>query len=89
VEKVEAKFRCLIKEELELNLLSQFVKNKKYPLVYIHCLKGSVNSSNSNNYYPNKNGFPFKTTTDYLGIMFNRSFEKTNPIRFWMFQEKK
>ena len=52
----------------------------EYPKVYVHCLKGR-NTDEADR----SNEFPFKTTNDYLGIMFDRNFEQTNPIRFWMF----
>ena len=68
-ETVEASFRSLIKEKLETNA--------SYPKIYIHCLKGQQAETS--------NSFPFKTSKDHLGIIFNRNFEQTNSIRFWMF----
>ena len=68
-ETVEAAFRSLIKEKLDTG--------DNFPKIYIHCLKGQDGETS--------NGFPFKTSTDHLGIIFNRNFEQSNSIRFWMF----
>lgn len=52
--------------------------------IYIHCLKDvKTDDLNTNN------KFPFKTSNDHLGIIFDRKFEQNNSIKFWMFQEKK
>ena len=47
----------------------------KLPKIFIHCLKGQSSS----------NGFPFQNSGDHLGILFDRNFEQTNSIKFWMF----
>jgi hypothetical protein len=73
IEIVEDDFRSLVKEKIVVN-------TSELPIVYIHCLKDIAESNNK---------FPFQTTSDYLGIIFNRKFDQTNSIRFWMFQEKR
>lgn len=76
IETVEEGFRSLIKEK--------FTRASYDELAYIHCLKDIHEPSEVGN-----NKFPFQTTQDHLGIIFNRKFEQKNSIRFWMFQEKK
>jgi hypothetical protein len=56
---------------------------EELPTIYIHSLKGQTGDVAGNN------GYPFKTTNDHLGIIFDRKFDQTNSIRFWMFQEKR
>jgi len=57
---------------------------EKLPTIYIHSLKGQTGDAAGKH-----NGYPFKTTNDHLGIIFDRKFDQTNSIRFWMFQEKR
>ena len=79
METVEEGYRSLIKEKLKLQGDgAQKISNFK---IYIHCLKDIKQIEN--------NKFPFKTTKDHLGIIFDRKFDHANAIRFWMFQEKK
>lgn len=82
METVEEGYRSLIKEKLNIKT----PKNDPFSFeLYIHCLKDIPSSDSSKE----NNKFPFKTTKDHLGIVFDRKFEQANSIRFWMFQEKK
>ena len=59
-------------------------ENQKKFKLFIHCLKDVKTQDEGHNHK-----FPFKTTRDHLGIIFNRQFDQKNAIKFYMFQEKK
>ena len=64
METVEEGYRSLIKEKLQVQ---HHEKNLVDFKVFIHCLKDIASADQNNK-------FPFKTTKDHLGIIFNRQF---------------
>lgn len=85
---VEDEYRSLVKSEIEAFEIKSKGKKRSHPKpLFIHCLKASSAPNISDP--SGNNEFPFKTSNEYLGILYDRSFEQAKLTKFWMFQEKR
>lgn len=86
---VEDEYRSLVKSEIEIyeGKKNQDRKRTHPKTLFIHCLKASSSQNISDS--SSNNEFPFQTSNEYLGILYDRSFEQAKLTKFWMFQEKR
>mmetsp|Transcript_28082 Transcript_28082/g.42473 ORF Transcript_28082/g.42473 Transcript_28082/m.42473 type:complete len:84 (+) Transcript_28082:603-854(+) len=80
MKKQKSKHFAQVEDSFKSNIREPWEIDSSKPL-FVHCLKGARSPASE----LNENGFPFKSTKDYLGILFNRNIEQKNPIKFWMF----
>lgn len=84
---VEEKYRSLVKREIGTKDKKGNPIRKHPRCFYIHCLKASKAENVSDP--SGNNEFPFRTSKEYLGILFDKKLEQAKLTKFWMFQEKR